>query len=282
MLGARLERWEAFGGELANASAAAPLRFGARSETAWSPKAALSYQASEAWALKASLGRAVRNPTAAELFQGSIVDNAIVNSDPGLQAEKSWTSELTAEHASAHGQTRVTWFHESTRDALYSQPLTATVNTVQNIGRVRTNGVELSAQQDDVLVRGLALNGSITYADSVITANPAFPASVGKHQPRVPEWRATGTATWTVNEHWSGTFGLRYSGRQYGTLDNSDTVEKTWMGVSTYLVADVRVRYRVNPHWTASLGIDNLNNENYWAFHPYTQRTVVGELRWDY
>ena len=33
----------------------------------------------------------------AELFQGSIVDNVIVNSDPGLRAEKSWTGELTAE-----------------------------------------------------------------------------------------------------------------------------------------------------------------------------------------
>ncbi|TFW13881.1 TonB-dependent receptor [Massilia arenosa] len=282
MLGARVERWKAFGGELAGGGTAAPLRFGERTETAVSPKAALSWAAGGDWTLKASLGRAVRNPTASELFQGSIVDNAIVNSDPNLQAEKSWTSELTAEHASARGTTRITYFHEATRNALYSQPLTATVNTVQNIGKVRTNGVEIAAQYDDVMVPGLSLGGSVTYADSLIAENARFAATVGKHQPRVPDWRANGTAAWTFDEHWSATLGVRYSGRQWGTLDNSDPVEKTYMGVSKYLVADVRVRYRVGPHWSLALGIDNLNNESYWAFHPYTQRTLVGELRWDY
>ena len=29
------------------------------------------------------------------------------------------------------------------------------------------------------------------------------------------------------------------------------------------------------------LGVDNLNDRTYWAFHPYTQRTLVAELRWD-
>jgi iron complex outermembrane receptor protein len=54
------------------------------------------------------------------------------------------------------------------------------------------------------------------------------------------------------------------------------------MGVSDYLVADLRVRYRFDRHWTASVGVDNLNNRTYWAFHPYPQRTLLAELRWDY
>jgi iron complex outermembrane receptor protein len=29
------------------------------------------------------------------------------------------------------------------------------------------------------------------------------------------------------------------------------------------------------------VGIDNLNNNKYWAFHPYTQRTYVAELKFD-
>jgi iron complex outermembrane receptor protein len=281
-LGARAERWQAFGGELGNGSTATPLRFGERAETSVSPKAALAFSATPDWTLKASLGRAVRYPTASELFQGSIVDNAIVNSDPTLRAEKSWTAELSAERAVNAGVLRATVFIERTRDALYSQPLTATVNTVQNVGKIRTNGFELAYQADDVLVHGLTLSSSVTYADSIITENRALAASVGKRQPRVPAWRANVLATWHTGQHWTTSFGARYSGRQYGALDNSDTHGDTYMGVSDYFVTDLRVRYRVNEHYSASVGIDNLNNAKYWAFHPYPQRTVLAELRYDY
>lgn len=284
-LGLRAERWRAYGGELSDAVLAAPLPFPGRSEMAWSPKAALAWRVDSQWTLKASTGRAVRNPTAAELFQGSVVDNAIVNSDPNLKAETSWTSELSAETLRDAGSLRVTAFRETTRDALYSQPLLvaggATVNTVQNVGRIRTNGLEMSAQADDVGVRGLGLTGSVTYADSIITENAGFPASVGKWQPRVPRWRATLLATWKAADHWTATLGGRYSGRQYSTLDNSDSNGNAYMGVSDYLVFDARVRYRFDRQWSAAVGVDNLNDRTYWAFHPYTQRTVVAEVRWD-
>ncbi|WBS04757.1 TonB-dependent receptor [Pseudoduganella sp. SL102] len=279
-LGARWERWQAHGGEVSSAGSAL-LRFGERREEAWSPKAALAWRFTEAWTLKASAGRAIRNPTAAELFQGSVVDGRIVNTDPGLRAERSWTEELTAEHLAANGSVRATLFHERTRDALYSQPLTPTVSTVQNVGRIRTAGLELAQQADGVLFQALSLQSSLTYADSRIRDNAALPASVGKRQPRVPRWRATALATWRASDRLSASAGLRYSGTQYGTLDNSDPNGAAYMGVSRYLVADLRLRYRFDRHWSGALGVDNLGNEKYWAFHPYTQRTLVAEVKFD-
>lgn len=278
-LGARLERWRAYDGSLANGVTVR--RFDTRSETSWSPKAALAYEVQPGLNLKASVGRAVRNPTASELFQGQLAGDEIVNTDPTLRAEKSWTGELTAERTTLDSVLRSTFFHESTRDALYSQPLTTLVNTVQNIGRVRTSGVELAWQGDHVFIRGLTLNASTTYAHSKIAQNPAFPASAGKRQPRVPNWRANALATYAPGERWSGTFGVRYSGEQFGTLDNTDPNGAAWTGVSRYLVMDARVRYRFNRQWSVALGVDNLNNESYWAFHPYPQRTAVAELRFD-
>ena len=290
-LGARWEHWRAYGGELANALLVAPLPFPDRSGNHWSPKAALSWQANPDWLLSASAGRAVRNPTAAELFQGTVVGDAIVNSNPNLKPERSWTGELSAETASANGKdsVRVTLFRETTRDALYAQPLltgaTGVVNTVQNVGRIRTNGLEVSAQADDAGtqagIHGLSLSGSLTWADSIITENAGFPASVGKWQPRVPRWRATLLASWRATDALSATLGLRYSGRQYGTLDNSDPNGDAYTGVSNYLVLDARLRYRFDRRWSAAIGVDNLNNDKYWAYHPYTQRTLVGELRCD-
>ncbi|WP_410505661.1 TonB-dependent receptor [Janthinobacterium sp.] len=280
-LGARLERWQAFNGQVSNAVSPAPLRFGERAETSWSPKAALAYRAGDEWTLKASAGRAVRNPTAAELFQGTIENGKINNTDPLLRAEKSWTGELTAERALRAGSLRATLFHEDTRDALYSQALTAQVSTIQNVGKIRTTGLELAYQADEVLVHGLSLSNSLTYADSRIVSNDALPASVGKRQPRVPQWRATLLASYHVGDKWTGSFGARYSGKQYNTLDNSDPHGATYTGSSTYLVADVRLRYRIDNQWTASVGIDNLNNAKYWAYHPYSQRTLLAELKFD-
>jgi iron complex outermembrane recepter protein len=281
-LGLRAEQWRAFSGQIGNAASIKDL--GERQETHFSPKAAVAYQANPLWALKASTGRAVRMPTAAELYQGSITGTAIVNNDPNLKPEKSWTTELSAERDLGNGVWRLTAFHEKTRDALYSQTnfsVTPNVTNIQNVDRIRTLGLETAYQANDVGVKDLDLSGSLTYADSIITANANNPASVGKHQPRVPNWRATFLAAYKPAAHWTTSLGIRYSGRQFSQLDNSDTNSFTYIGVSSYLVADMRVGYQISKQWKASLGIDNLNNAKYWAFHPYPQRTYHAELKFD-
>jgi iron complex outermembrane receptor protein len=132
-----------------------------------------------------------------------------------------------------------------------------------------------------VFVKGLELSSSLTWTDSRIVRNDKFPASVGRWQPRVPRWRASAVATWRPDERWSHTLGVRYSGRQYSTLDNSDPNGFAYQGASSYLTADLRVRYQVDKNWSAAFGIDNLNNAKYWNFHPYPQRTYSAELKYD-
>lgn len=282
-LGLRVEDWHASDGSISDP--ATTLRFPSRSNTYASPKAALAYQLTPQWTLKASVGRAVRMPTVSELYQGSIATDVIVNNDPRLAPERSWTGELTAERQLSNGLLRATYFHEDTHDALYSQTnvtITPNVTNIQNVDHIRTSGVELACQANDVGITGLALAGSVTYAHSRIVENDNFPASVGKWQPRVPEWRANVLATYEWGDKWTYTLGARYSGRQYNTLDNGDTNGFTYTGTSSFFVADVRVRYRVSEKITASLGIDNINNEEYWAFHPYTLRSVTAEVGVDF
>jgi len=76
--------------------------------------------------------------------------------------------------------------------------------------------------------------------------------------------------------------GLRYSGPQYRTLNNSDVNGDTYQGVSDYFTADVRVVWTLDKHFTAAFGIDNLNNDKYWNFHPYPQRSYHASLRADF
>jgi iron complex outermembrane recepter protein len=283
VLGARAERWVAADGSLADADSL--LVFPRRRELAISPKAAVEFAPTKAWSIKASIGRAIRFPTVSELYQGSIVADAIVNNDPDLKPERSTTSELSWVRRSSHGRWRATLFHEQTRDALYSQTnvtVMPNVTSIQNVGAIRTTGAELSADFTGVGLDDLDLAGSVTFADSIIRENANFPASVGHWQPRVPRWRANLLATYHTGAHWSFTGGVRYSGRQFNTLDNTDPNSYAYTGTSPFLVVDGRVRYQHDLNWSMAFGVDNLTNRTYWNFHPYNQRTWIAELKYDY
>jgi len=281
VLGARAERWSASNGQTGNATTT--VGHPERNETYVSPKAAVAYQANDLWVLKASTGRAVRMPTVAELYQGGINGSGtLINNDPNLKPEKSWTTELTAERDMGNGLLRLTAFFERTKDALYSQTnvlVTPNVTNVQNVDAIRTKGIELSYQAANVLLRGLDLGSSLTWTDSKIARNDKFPASVGQWQPRIPEWRASAVATYRPDATWSYTLGARYSGKQYSTLDNSDPNGFAYQGASRYFTTDVRVRYQITKAVSAAVGIDNLNNYQFWNFHPYPQRSYMAELK---
>ena len=283
VLGLRQEWWDARDGRLANATNT--LVFPHRTQDALSPKAALEFAGGDNWTIKASIGRAWRFPTVSELYQGTIATNVILNNDPNLKPERSTTSELSWVRAFETGRLRATLFAEQTRDALYSQTnvtVVPNVTSIQNVGYIKTKGFEVATDFQDVGVEAFDLLASVTFADSIIEENPNFPASIGKWQPRVPRWRANLLATYHPGEQWTFTGGLRYSGQQYNTLDNSDTHSDAYTGTSPFLVADARVVYRHNAHWSAALGVDNLTNRTYWNFHPYNQRTWNAEVRFDY
>ena len=283
VLGVRVERWQARDGRTSNA--ATTVTHGERSGTYVSPKAALAWQVLPSWVLKASAGRAVRMPTVSELYQGGISGSGtLINNDPDLRPERSWTGELSAERQLEKGLLRLTGFAERTSDALYSQTnvlVTPNVSNVQNVGRIETKGLELAYDADDVGMDGLDLQSSVTWTDSEITRNDKFPASVGKWQPRIPRWRATGVATYRVGERMAYSLAARYSGRQFSTLDNSDPNGFAYQGASRYFTVDGRVTWKPVKRWTVALGVDNLNNYRYWNFHPYSQRTWVVEGRYD-
>ncbi len=289
VLGLRAEHWDAFDGRT-DFSATSAQVYAARHENDLSPKAALSWQWRPDTVLKASLGRAVRMPTVSELYGATSTTNSQYINDPNLRPEKSWTAELTAEHDFGAAQSRLTAFAEDTRDSLYSQTtLDATANKnisrVQNISRIATTGLEATLASQDWLLKGLELSASLTYADSIVKRNAGFVLTpgdtLGRQQPNIPRWRATAVASYRFDSQWSATLAGRYSGRQYRTLNNADVNGFTYQGVSKYATVDARMLYRITRQWSAAVGVDNLNNDRFWNFHPYPQRSYSVELKFD-
>ena len=301
-LGGRLETWRALDGFNLNttASAAGVITSTATanqpelSSTNFSPKASVSYDLTREWNVTASFGQAFRYPTVTELYQNISVNGIATFANPNLTPEEDLNSELNVEHNWSDGRARLTLFRERTNDAIISQTNLATnpvtgaqvpTTTIGNVDAIRMQGVEASAQKDNVLVERLQLFGSATYVDSRIVSDPTWAGTnpltgkpdtvVGNRVPYVPDWRVKFGFTYRPTDAWAWTTAARYSGKLYSTLDNTDIVPHVYGAFDKYFVVDTKLHYEPSQHLSFDFGIDNVLNEQYFLFHPFPGRTYV-------
>ena len=285
-LGLRGEQWNAYNGFNYSATPALSVTQPGLHTSAISPKAALAWQVDDAWKLTASFGRAFRMPTVTELYQAITTGVTLTVPNPNLKPERANSYELAAEYRTDETTLRLSLFREEVADALYSQSATLVPGStvlysyIQNVDRVRTNGLELVAERKNAFFDGLDLQGSLTYAIGKIARDTAFRAAEGKFVPQLPKLRGSMLATWHATDDLSLTLGGRFSEASFGTIDNSDTYHNTYQGFDGFFVMDARANYQWNDNWSFSLGVDNLNGANYYLFHNFPQRTFVMEIRY--
>ncbi len=157
--------------------------------------------------------------------------------------------------------------------------------TISNVDAIRMQGVELSADKNNVLIDGLQLFGSVTYVNSRILSDPSWAGTdpltgtpdpvVGKRVPYVPDWRAKFGVHLPAERQWAYTVAARYSGKQYSTLDNTDIIPHVYGAFDNFFVVDMKVHYNATKNFSFDFGIDNLFNEQYFLFHPFPGRTYV-------
>lgn len=225
-------------------------------------------------------------PTVTELYQAVTTGATLTSPNPNLTPEHANSWELAVENVTPNGRVRVSLFQEDVSNALLSQsaPLvpgsTTLFSYVQNVPHTQAHGVELVFDQNHLLLDGFELSGGFTFTDGHTTSDPVFPAAIGKFLPQVPKVRATLVGTYRPDDAWAFTLAGRYSDRAFGTIDNSDPVSQTYQGFAGYFVLDARVQYRIDENWTASVGVDNFNNDKYFLFHPFPQRTYLMEIHY--
>jgi len=284
--GLRYEDWRAYGGS--NFSTSPPLNVSQPriSASTLSPKASLAWQISDNWRATGSWGVAFRMPTVTELYQAITTGTVLTVPNPNLKPERASSYELAAEHRNNSGFVRLSLFEEDITSALLSQsaPLVPGSSTlfsfVQNVDRTQVRGIEFVVDQYDAFIPGLELMAGLTAADGRIRQDNAFAAAVGKFIPGVPKLKANAMVTYRPDDTWSFTVGARYSDRSFGTIDNSDPISQTYQGFAGYFVVDTRARYKFNENWNVSVGVDNINNDKYFLFHPFPQRTFVMEIHY--
>jgi iron complex outermembrane receptor protein len=308
-LGGRLETWRALDGFNFNTTtsgagaitSSAAVNQPSLSSTNFSPKASLSYDPNKDWNVTANFGEAYRYPTVTELYQNVSVGGVATVANPFLTPEQDFNGELNIERHWIDGRVRLTLFAERTNNAIISQtnlvtnPVTGAqtpTTTISNVAAIRMDGVELSADKDNVWIHGLQTFGSVTYVNSEILSDPTWAGSnpltgkpdtvVGKWVPYVPNWRARAGITYRWADRWAFTFAGRYSGKQYSTLDNTDIIPHVYGAFDNYVVFDAKLHYDATKNISFDAGIDNLFNDYYFLFHPFPGRTYVlsGKYKW--
>lgn len=281
--GLRYDHWRAFDG--LRQLTMTGLNYPARSADGWSPKGALRWTPGHDWAVQFQAARAYRSPTVTELFQSATSGGVLTQSDPNLRPERATTLDLgvTRDLTLAGGTLRLggNIFQERVRDTLYSQQNAFTGSVYyQNIGMVRTRGIELNAEGRH-LVRGLFdVNGSIARQQGRITENANLPITVGNEMPRVPRWRWSALATAHPVPQMDASVGVRHEGAQYNDIFNSDGRRGGFGYADGYTFVEAKLAYRLTPQLQGSVGVDNLFDQVRYIYHPYPGRTVLMTLKW--
>jgi iron complex outermembrane receptor protein len=288
-VGGRYEWWKGFDGLNINGATRVvqPTVKAAR----FSPKASLDWNPGD-FEVTASVGKAYRFATPAELYQLVTTGATFTSPDPNLKPDNVLAAELRLSRTFDKSKAQVSFFQDDVHDAIISQflPLVPGSSTLYsylaNVDHVRARGVELALGSNDFLVRNLDVTGNVTYVDARTLAlsgraSATAPAgsAVGKFLPNIPKWRAGFTGTYRPTQRTSVSLGGRYSDKLYTTLDNSDVRFNTYQAFTGWFVMDARATYTLTRNWTATLGIDNLLNRKYFLFHPFPQRTLIGSAK---
>ncbi|MBL6986383.1 MAG: TonB-dependent receptor [Methylobacter sp.] len=283
MAGFRYDHWSALRGRVANVGL--PNRDASRV----SPKTSIAFTPTEELSLRYSFSKAYRFPVAEELFESSTNRNSVNISDPNLQPEMGYFHDFKIQHELTEGYASVTFFYNQiSNEILRTQTLLNTgviSNRTRSIDETETVGMEIAYVQDNIfdLPVGLSLNG--TWLNKEIKKDSNNPIMVGKEWPRIPQWRAHGTATYHVTKNWDAIAALDYRGKQFANDDNSDFAGHVYGASDEYVLANFKTAYTMDVGHDIkakfSVGVDNILDESYYDFHPYPQRTYFANISLD-
>lgn len=294
-IGGRYEQWESSNGYFSKDDPATPQLDLQNVEDAdrnqFSPKFSLGYTPAEDWLVRYSLAKAYRFPVVEELFTQSQSYSTIVQARPDLKPENGLHHNVMLEKQFDAGYARINIFTETIQDAIESQsnllPGGGSVTTFSAIDEVKTDGIELILNRYGLFVPELDLRFNLAYTKSIIednrTAEGPNPANSieGNDYPRMPRWRSNLMLTYHATDRWDLSATMQYADKSFGRLDNLDTAEQVMGAQDGYKRFGLKTSFDFTENIEASLGVDNLTNEESYVAHPWPGRSYYLSLSYD-
>lgn len=282
VVGGRYDYWRTYDGRN-QVSPALPARsYTQRSSNAFTGKIAASWQGGRGFTFRASAGNAFRNPTVYELYRDLLLSSGNLLANPDAKPERlfSYDAGVGKKFGSAAG-IDVSFYENRISDLLYRTTDFATDPTgltrrLTNAGLGRTRGVEIAAKQR--LFSWLQAKTSYTYANAVITKNPALPATVGRHIPYVPSHMMSFLLLADYHR-WFGSVSGRYQSSMFSTDTNTDVVRGVPGSYSPYFVGDISAGCRLTRHFTVTANVYNLLDRRYYLYNISPGRQAFIGLR---
>ena len=195
-----------------------------RYETVVSPRLGIVRALGAGWAVHASGFRAFRAPTMNELYRTGQVGQEITDTNPALRSERGTGWELGAEATRLPGGARLTatyfWteINRPVSAVLVSSTATTITNVRENLGQIRSEGVELGYE----VGAGKSVSAKVGYqfAHAVVTQFSAEPSLVGKWIPDVERQQATAQVRAQNRRLGELTVAARYGGRAFDDSSN--------------------------------------------------------------
>jgi outer membrane receptor protein involved in Fe transport len=222
-IGARVDNWvnqngHEFTTPLVSSTKAASALSPDRNETAFSPRMAARYSVTNELTAYAFIGRPFRAPSLDELYRNFRVGNIVTNANPNLVAERLTGGEAgLSSRIGNHVVLRGSYFYDIITDPVSNVTISSTPTLVtdqrQNLGRTRTQGVDLSAQTR--ITNTVTVETAYQYAAAVFLKYPANTSLVGLNIPQVPRNVVTFQVRYANPKALTFAMQGRYVGKQF-------------------------------------------------------------------
>jgi iron complex outermembrane receptor protein len=160
-------------------------------------------------------------------------------------------------------------------DYLGGAKITELSRTV-NAGEARMKGIELSGEIP--VTSWLRAQASYSWTDARLTKDEMGTSLEGKYMINVPKNMASLglDAKW---RDWYTNLTTTYIGQMYAQANNSDRKKNVFGGAGKYTLSNLRIGYRIDKNFKATLAINNLFDKKYYEYYLMPGRNVALELR---
>ncbi|MFJ5416262.1 TonB-dependent receptor [Pectobacterium carotovorum] len=258
-LGARYEKHDSFGGHL-------------------SPRAYLVWNVADDWTVKGGVSTGYKAPSLAQLHNGvsGVGGNGTTSTigNPNLKPEESTNFETGVYYANpADVKANITGFVNHYKNAIDSVELNSSTGTYRNIGKARTQGVELATSFPVVVPDiTLALNYTYTHSEQIGGNNPgAALTTTAKHM-------ANARLNWKIDEQWNSWLAAEYRAKtprfttNYTNLNAAQKLVYDDRGadLKSWTVVNLGTSYKLTKDVTLNGTVNNLLDKDFSQVQVYT------------
>ena len=251
--GGRVDRWRNYDGFLNRTI------FADRSETAFSPRAAVLKRFDNGISFNLSVYRAFRAPTLNELYRNFRVGNIVTNANSALNAERLTGGEaglgIEAFSERLFIRSNVFWSHIDDSIANVTLVTTPTLITRQrqNLGAIRARGVELAAILKPN--HNWELSSEYLFTDTTVLRFPANRTLERLLVPQIPRNQVNFQVSYT-NKGWTAATQGRFVARQFDDDLNTLPLER-------FFTLDAQVSRAISERARVFLAVQNLTGTRY-------------------